>query len=142
MKKKKKISRNLLKTLDFDSSVSSKIGLYRNINQYGLKSLLLGPGIGFVSKLRFEGIGIRVDSVKEGLLKMRLGFSHLVQLKIPSSIDTFSPNRTTLILSCQDHLVLTQFIATIKSKKSLNSYKGFGIRGFNEVPSLKEFKKK
>lgn len=142
MKKKKKISRNLLKTIDFGPSVSSKISLYKNINQYGIKSLLLGPNINFVSKLRFEGIGIRIDSVKDGLLIMRLGFSHLVQLKIPASIAVFSPNKTTLVLSCENHLTLTQFIATIKSKKSLNSYKGFGIRGFNEVLNLKEFKKK
>jgi large subunit ribosomal protein L6 len=134
MLKKKKISPSLLKTF---LKKRQQPPFSHNI-----KTLLLGSSIGYTRKLKFNGIGIRVDKVTAEVLYLRLGFSHIVCLEIPSSVAISSPNRGTLILSCPDNLLLTQFISRIKSKKPLNSYKGFGICDFKEKLVLKEFKKK
>jgi len=119
MLKKKKISPSLLKIF-----LEKKLKLASSDN---IRMLLLGSSIGYTRKLKFNGIGIRVDKVTSTDIYLRLGFSHIVCLEIPASVTISSPNRSTLLLSCPDNLLLTQFISRIKSKKPLNSYKGFGI---------------
>ena len=134
MLKKKKISPSLLKIF-----LKKKLKLASSDN---IRMLLLGSSIGYTRKLKFNGIGIRVDKVTSTDIYLRLGFSHIVCLEIPASVTISSPNRSTLLLSCPDNLLLTQFISRIKSKKPLNSYKGFGICDFKEKLILKDFKKK
>lgn len=103
---------------------------------------LLGVCLKFVARLTFVGIGFRIESVENGFIKLKLGFSHLVFVPIPSHINAFVPQKTTLVLECVDDQLLKEFCSKIKRLKSPDAYKGKGILYKNQTLVLKEGKKK
>lgn len=103
---------------------------------------LLGVCLNFVTSLTFVGIGFRVESVENGFIKLKLGFSHLVFVRVPSYINVFTPKKTILVLECVDDQLLNEFCSKIKLLKSPDAYKGKGILSKNQTLVLKEGKKK
>lgn len=104
---------------------------------------LLGVCLKFVVRLTFVGIGFRVESVENGFIKLKLGFSHLVYVRVPSYINVFVPKKKTiLILECIDDQLLNEFCSKIKALKAPDAYKGKGILYKNQILTLKEGKKK
>lgn len=103
---------------------------------------LLGVCLKFVARLTFVGIGFRIESVENGFIKLKLGFSHLVFVPIPSYINAFVPKKTILVLECIDDQLLKEFCSKIKLLKSPDAYKGKGILYKNQTLVLKEGKKK
>jgi large subunit ribosomal protein L6 len=103
---------------------------------------LLGVCLKFVARLTFVGIGFRIESIDNGFIKLKLGFSHLVFVRVPPYINIFVPKKTTLILECIDDQLLNEFCSKIKILKSPDTYKGKGILYKNQTLILKEGKKK
>jgi large subunit ribosomal protein L6 len=103
---------------------------------------LLGVCLKFVVRLTFVGVGFRIESIENGFIKLKLGFSHLVFVKIPPYITVFAPNKTLLVLECIDDPLLKEFCAKLYLLKSPDIYKGKGILYKNQVLTLKEGKKK
>jgi len=103
---------------------------------------LLGVCLKFVARLTFVGIGFRVEAVENGFIKLKLGFSHLIFVRIPVYISVFVPKKTILVLECVDDQLLNEFCAKIKLFKMPDAYKGKGILYKNQTLVLKEGKKK
>lgn len=103
---------------------------------------LLGVCLKFVTSITFVGIGFRIESIENGFIKLKLGFSHLIFVRIPPYINVFIPQKTILVLDCIDDQLLNEFCSKIKLLKSPDAYKGKGILSKNQVLILKEGKKK
>lgn len=103
---------------------------------------LIGANLGFVIRLAFIGVGFRVESIENDFLKLKLGFSHYIYIKIPKYIKIKAPKKNLLILkSSNDHL-LKEFGLRICSFRLPDVYKGKGISRKNQILILKEGKKK
>jgi large subunit ribosomal protein L6 len=107
-----------------------------------LEQTLIGTHLGFVSRLVFVGVGFRVEFCDKHLLKLKLGFSHFIFIKIPSNIEVNSPTKTSLILKSLNHQKLNEFICRIRTFKLPDVYKGKGILFKNQILFLKKGKKK
>lgn len=107
-----------------------------------IQKAIIGVSFGFIKQLVFVGVGYRVESVTTETLSLKLGYSHLVRIKIPKLITIYSPKRTILILKSLNSQFLNEFVSQIRSQKFPDIYKGKGILLKNEVLSLKDGKKK
>lgn len=107
-----------------------------------IQKAIIGVSFGFIKQLVFVGVGYRVESITSDSLTLKLGYSHLVTIKVPESIAVHSPKRTVLILKSFNSQFLNEFVAHIRSQKFPDVYKGKGILLKNEVLSLKDGKKK
>jgi len=103
---------------------------------------LVGVSLGFVVRLAFWGVGFRVESFLNNILKLKLGYSHFIYINIPDYIKIFSPKKTSLILKSFDEQLLKEFSSKICSFKTPDAYKGKGILYKNQILKLKEGKKK
>lgn len=107
-----------------------------------LQKAVVGVSLGFIVRLIFVGVGFRVESLSKNLLKLKLGFSHFVFIKIPPYITIFSPKKTRLILKSIDEQLLKEFSSKICSFKFPDIYRGKGILYKYQKLVLKEGKKK
>jgi large subunit ribosomal protein L6 len=123
-----------LNTTDFQKKISSSFRLFQK--------MLIGADLGFVVRLAFVGVGFRVESVENKILKLKLGFSHFVFIKIPTYIELATPKKTLIVLKSTDDQLLNEFALKIRSFKLPDVYKGKGISFKNEILVLKEGKKK
>jgi large subunit ribosomal protein L6 len=74
-------------------------------------------------------------------LILSIGYSHAVTYKVPSNISVKVVKKNQLSLHSVDYRSLMQAIATLKSFKKLDVFKGKGIRIPEEKLLLKEGKK-
>ena len=120
-----------------DSLKQNKTLFYRLI-QKGV----IGVNFGYLNRLTFVGVGYRVESLTDNAITLKLGYSHLISIKIPASIKVYSPKKSTLILKSFDSQKLNLFTARIRSYRFPDVYKGKGILFKNEVIRLKSGKNK
>lgn len=104
-----------------------------------IQNMLAGVNKPFEKKLIIEGIGYKAD-VKGNTLVMAVGFSHLVNMEIPSDIKV-TTDKTGITVSGLDRERVGQFAAEIRSKKKPEPYLGKGIRYSDEVIRRKQGKK-
>jgi len=109
-----------------------------------IKQMLIETTYVLYHKLNLVGVGYRVFPY-EGLtnqIYFKLGYSHLVYFKIPSSLNTFSQKFTKLfIFGTSSFDLLTQTAAQLRACKVPEPYKGKGILHYNEKITLKKGKK-
>jgi|Transcript_9052 large subunit ribosomal protein L6 len=106
------------------------------------KKALTDVRVNFVVSLTFVGVGFRIESVENNFINLKLGFSHLVRIRIPERIQVFTTKKTSLILQCIDEQLLKEFSSKIYSYKKPDIYKGKGILYKNQLITFKEGKKK
>jgi large subunit ribosomal protein L6 len=121
--------------------VKSKKILYSSFIRLFQKHLL-GVCLKFVARLTFVGVGFRIESIENGFIKLKLGFSHLIFVRIPEYIVVNAPKKTSLVIECIDDHLLKEFCAKLYLLKSPDIYKGKGILYKNQTLILKEGKKK
>jgi hypothetical protein len=92
------------------------------------------------SKIFFSGLGFRVSFLSENVLSLKLGFSHLVFLKIPKGLDVILIKNNIYVRSFNSSL-LGSFVNTIKNLRFPDSYKGKGFWLRSEKKKLKLMKK-
>ena len=73
---------------------------------------------------------------------LKLGYSHDIIYKIPSSIKLFLLDPTLICFFSVDKNQVTQIAAKIRNLRRPSAYKGKGIRLINEKILLKQGKKK
>jgi len=122
---------------NINSLKQNKTLFYRLIQQ-----AVVGVNFGYINRLSFVGVGYRVESLTDKAITLKLGFSHLISIKIPTSIKVYSPKKSTLILKSFDLQKLNLFTASIRSHRFPDVYKGKGILFKNEVIRLKSGKNK
>jgi len=107
-----------------------------------LQKGIIGVNFGYINRLVFVGVGYRVESLTDNFITLKLGYSHLITIKIPASIKAYSPKKSSLILKSFDSQKLNLFTARIRSYRFPDVYKGKGILFKNEKIRLKSGKNK
>lgn len=97
-------------------------GLYRSL----LANMIEGVTKGFEKNLQIIGVGYRAE-IKGDELIMKLGYSHLVIMKIPQDLK-IQVDKNKIIVSGIDKQRVGQMAASIRSKRKPEPYKGKGIR--------------
>ncbi len=102
-------------------------------------NMITGVTTPYSKKMILEGIGYKSE-VKGSSLVMALGFSHPVNIAIPSGI-TVTAEKNVITVSGIDKEAVGAFAAHVRSHKLPEPYKGKGIRYEKEVVKRKQGKK-
>ena len=104
-----------------------------------LKNMIAGVNKTYEKKLIVEGIGYKAD-IKGQNLVLALGFSHPINVTIPSDLKVTS-EKNTLTISGIDVEKVGQFAANVRAFKKPEPYLGKGVRYSDEVIRRKQGKK-
>jgi len=105
-----------------------------------IRNMIIGVSDGFEKKLEAVGVGYRF-ALKGNELVVSAGYSHPVNVKIPTGITLESPSNTELFVRGIDKQAVGQFAAEVRSIREPEPYKGKGIRYSDEHIIRKEGKK-
>lgn len=109
-----------------------------------IKQSVLETSSTLYQKLKFIGVGYRVfevENIKNKLLMLKLGYSHLIYIKPPKNLNIFCLKSTKLFIYGTSYSTITQTSSLIRSYKIPEPYKGKGILYDNELIKLKKGKK-
>lgn len=106
-----------------------------------LGNIVTGVTKGFEKKLQLVGVGYRAK-VQGKNLELTLGYSHDVNFAIPEGIVIETPSNTEVLIKGACKQQVGQVAANIKFLRSVEPYKGKGIRYADEQIKLKDAKKK
>ena len=114
--------------------------------QYGLvrslvNNMVIGVNSGFTRKLEINGVGYRA-SMQGNKIVLNLGFSHPVEMDVPTGLKAVVENNTSIIITGADKQLLGQFASEIRSKRPPEPFKGKGVKYAEEHIVRKEGKKK
>lgn len=93
-------------------------------------NMITGVTQGFERALEINGVGYRVD-LKSNVLTLTLGYSHPVVYKLPEGVSA-AVSKNRIVLSGIDKELLGSTAATIRKFRSLEPYKGKGIKYVEE----------
>jgi len=102
-------------------------------------NMIEGVSNGFSKTLELNGVGFRMEVVGNKI-KMALGFSHPVEVEVPTELEAKVENNALTITGIDKQRV-GQFTAEIRSLKPVEPYKGKGFRYAGEIVRRKEGKK-
>jgi large subunit ribosomal protein L6 len=106
-----------------------------------VSNMVVGVSEGFTKNLTIHGVGYRAQ-MQGNKLVLNLGYSHPVEMEVPSEIKCSVENNTQVKLSSHDKQILGQFASEVRAKRPPEPYKGKGVRYENEQILRKEGKKK
>lgn len=106
-----------------------------------IRNVLKGVTEGFEKRLSLVGVGYRAN-LQGKSLNLTLGFSHPINYAIPVGIVIEVPTQTEIVIKGCDKNLVGQVAANIRAFRSVEPYKGKGVRYQNEKVTLKETKKK
>jgi large subunit ribosomal protein L6 len=104
-----------------------------------LLNMVNGVNTPFVKKLILEGIGYKSE-VRGDKIVFALGFSHPVEVAIPSTLKV-TAEKNTITISGSNKEEVGSFAANIRALKKPEPYKGKGMRYDGEVIRRKQGKK-
>lgn len=93
----------------------------------------------FKKQLIIKGLGMRIR-VDSNVLELKLGFSNLLYVTIPSNLKIFR-SKNLLIIEGFDQVLVGNFSFLIRKLKYPDSYQGKGLWFKNELTKLKPVKK-
>ncbi len=104
-----------------------------------VKNMINGVSTGFTKKLILEGVGFK-SAVNGSMLDLALGFSHPVNIEIPTGL-TVTAEKNVISISGINIEQVGQFSAYVRSLKKPEPYKGKGFHYDDEVVRRKAGKK-
>jgi len=131
-----KDSQITVKPLDDSAEARAMWGTARSI----INGMVIGVKDGFREELEVNGVGYRA-AVKGKYLNLTLGKSHNTKIEIPEGVKVETPKQTVIMLESHDKHKLGQYVATIRSQRPPEPYKGKGVRRKGEYVQRKEGKK-
>ena len=105
-----------------------------------IKNMIKGVTDGFEKKLESVGVGYRFQTRGTELV-VTAGYSHPVNVKIPTGITCECPSNTELVIKGIDKQLVGEFAANVRKIRKPEPYKGKGIRYTDEYIRRKEGKK-
>ena len=105
-----------------------------------INNMLIGVSEGFSKGLEAVGVGYRFN-VQGNKIVVNAGYSHPVNVEIPSGIKAELVSNTEITLSGIDKQKVTEFAANVRKIREPEPYKGKGIRYKDEHVRRKEGKK-
>lgn len=91
----------------------------------------------FSLTINLKGVGFKFI-IEDNILKLRIGFSHLIFYKLDPDIYFVLKSPTVLILYSNNYYNLKKVASVLKSYKKVNLYKGTGIFYDDEFIILKK----
>ncbi len=104
-----------------------------------VKNMIAGVEKPFERKLLIEGVGYKWEVAAKDV-KLALGFSHPVLVKIPEGL-TVKADKGVMDISGMDKELVASFAMQIRKLKQPEPYKGKGIRYSDEVIRRKQGKR-
>lgn len=123
--------------------VSRKNDSFKNFHgtaNANINNMIIGVTEGFEKKLESVGVGYRFQ-VKGTDLVVTAGYSHPVEVKVPTGIQVECPSNTELLIKGIDKQLVGEFAANVRKIRKPEPYKGKGIRYSDEYIRRKEGKK-
>ncbi len=105
-----------------------------------INNMIIGVTKGFQKDLEAVGVGYRFN-LQGNKIIISAGFSHPVEVIVPSDIKVESPSNTELSLTGINKQKLMEFAANVRKIRKPEPYKGKGIRYKGEYVRRKEGKK-
>ena len=105
-----------------------------------IQNMIIGVSQGFSKGLEIIGVGYRF-TLKGSTLVINAGYSHPVELVIPSGLSVEAKSNTEILVSGIDKVLVGEFAANIRKVRKPEPYKGKGIRNVGEYVRRKEGKK-
>jgi large subunit ribosomal protein L6 len=102
-------------------------GLFRSL----ANNMIQGVTNGFTRVLEINGVGYKA-AVSGKKLVLNLGFSHPIELEIPTGLEA-KMDKNILTISGTDKQAVGEFAAVIRSKRPPEPYKGKGIKYQEEI---------
>jgi large subunit ribosomal protein L6 len=93
--------------------------------------MVTGVSKGFEKGLEISGVGYRAE-VKDGMVKLLLGYSNPVEYSIPPGINVKVDKQVNIMVGGIDKELVGRVAAEIRSLKKPEPYKGKGIRYVGE----------
>jgi large subunit ribosomal protein L6 len=107
-------------------------GLYRSL----INNMIEGVSNGYKKNLELVGVGFKA-AVVDNILELNLGYSHNIFLTVPKEIivqaETAKGQTPKVSVEGIDKQLVGQIAAKIKSLRSVEPYKGKGIRFVGEI---------
>ncbi len=126
----------LLVANDEQKETNAKHGLYRAL----VANMVTGVSTGFTKSVTINGVGFKCN-VQGNKLVLNIGFSHPVNVEIPSDLTVTCPTATEILVAGISKEKVGQFAADLKAIKKVEPYHGYGIYYTNEHVRRKEIKK-
>lgn len=127
--------------LTINNKISNNFFLANKFSLF-LTSWLKGLKKPFRKKLVIKGLGLRAnfsDDAKS--LKLKLGYSHFINVLIPLNEVSVYINKTFITIEGFDRVQVGNFADYLRNLRFPDSYKGKGLWYKNEIRVLKEVKK-
>lgn len=105
-----------------------------------IENMIIGVSKGYEKALEIYGVGYRFN-VKGNKLEVNAGYSHKVELDVPTGITVESVSATEINVKGIDKEAVGKFAAEIREVRKPEPYKGKGIRYKGEHIRRKEGKK-
>ena len=105
-----------------------------------IKNMIIGVSEGFKKELEIVGVGYRFN-VQGNKINVNAGFSHPVEVIVPSDLKVEQVSTTEIAISGIDKQKVSEFAANIRKLRKPEPYKGKGIRFKGEHIRRKEGKK-
>ena len=122
---------------DLDTKTSVMWGTYRSL----INNAILGVSIGHQKILDITGVGYRAN-LKGDVLNLQLGSSHDINFNIPKEVKITVEKMTIITITGVDKELVSKVASDIKTLKSVEPYKGKGIKERGQYILRKEGKKK
>ncbi|MCP5463662.1 MAG: 50S ribosomal protein L6 [Deltaproteobacteria bacterium] len=103
-------------------------GLVRSL----VSNAVEGVASGFTKNLEINGVGYRAE-VKGKILKLNLGFSHIVDFPIPEGIKITAKEPTKIEITGSNKELVGRVAAKIRGYRPPEPYKGKGVKYAEEV---------
>lgn len=130
------------------SQVSNKekkaMRILQNTAVAKIKYMLIESSMLVYKKLKIIGVGYRTnftENFDQKLLTFKLGYSHLIYVRILNNLMTNCLTKTKLCVFGCSYEKISQFLALVRNNKIPEPYKGKGILYENENIKIKEGKK-
>lgn len=133
-------------TVNIDGSVLTLTRINDTVKNFhgtanaNINNMIIGVTTGYVRQLESIGVGYRF-ALKDGKLVVTAGYSHPVEVEIPSNLTLEVPSNTELTIKGIDKCIVGEFAANVRKIRQPEPYKGKGIRYKDEVVRRKEGKK-
>jgi len=96
----------------------------------------------FKKRLMLKGLGFRIGVSEDiSFLELKLGYSHILKVRIPTDHITVKIDKNYLNIEGFDKIKVGNFSNQIRNLKYPDSYKGKGFWYKDEIRVLKEIKK-
>ena len=105
-----------------------------------IKNMIDGVSNGFKKELEINGVGYKF-TVQGNKLVIIAGYSHSVNIDVPSGLKLETPSATELTISGIDKQKVGEFAANVRKVRGPEPYKGKGIKYKDEHIRRKEGKK-